>query len=1148
MVRYILMFLFAALASVAGADEGPKPWATNTHPSDVARSRIELTTKAQHQYTVQQGGTMDGRNCRSPMGCGMAREGAFLQTWESNRSVRMENVGDTDVVNPWLSNGRNNFRNVGEIVSSAVAPGMTDAEKAFALWFQEIQYRHHSPGDNNELGDPVKVFNSYGYNTCGNDSICLGTLFRQAGMRAAPARAVGHCISQAFYDDRWHFFDGDMHCVYLLRDNQTVAGEQDLVRDHDLVKRTHSQGILFPDNWWADPDLAALYGFEGPVTGERFGKADTSMNMVLRPGEAIVWRWGQTTPVKYHGFLRTMPTYEGLIYDGLWQYRPDFSKETWRKGATTVENIVPGPDGLAAAEGKTATIVWAMGSPYVFVGGRIEAEGAGMKFFICQDGRTWRPVQDNLDKFFSIVGPAYYQYQLKCQLEGSARLRRLAIINDVQMAPLALPEMAIGENVFTYSDQSSGERKVRITHSWVERSASRPPLAPPGAIFPPDAGEANGTDIVFCWTAPVDPDSDAIADYHFELSRRADMKMPLSMSFYKLISRTADATREKSKDGGAEKITAKSQYTLPQPGLLTPGQRYYWRVRAKDEKGVWGPWSSTWSFTPRGPDYPLDVTLDYDQPKGTGILRWKLNPAGRTPVKYRVYGSDEKGFTVADEKRQGVVGVTKQEMAAWNPWFPANFITETTAAELTVLGSDVSLPAANKTYYRVVAVDQQGKRSGPSDYATAPRPVIYSKPLVTAKMGTEYRYHVCANRSLGDLSSRMNGEQQVRGYFDIEKPKFAVVEGPAWLKLDEATGMLWGTPDAAGKVEVVVTATIDREVRKLDEKVLIWGNEKVVSVSTERVGSATQRFAIDVQPAPAAAAAPKSDKAMKVFVHWDMEGASGLFTREQAWYWEEGVRPQIAQEGRDLLIADVNSASRAALDAGIGQLIVCDTHHGGGNIIIDRMLADPGIEYLERSVGLQDGKRRWMPGLDETVDGLMLMAHHAKAGTKGAFLPHAWSLDWADFRINGQSVGEIGIEACYAGHWNIPLILVQGDEACCREAEGQFPGVITAAVKRAESADRASGLDAEAARRLTARKVAEAIKKLRTARPRPFKPTLPMTVAIRMKTREAAQAAAEKPGVRRADEFTVEARLERQCDVVKWITGHSREMPEAQKR
>ncbi len=1140
-----IMSISLAFASAAGTDDGLKPWSTNTHPTDVAKSHVEEITAGPHQYTIMHGGTMDGRNCRSPMGCGMSREGAFIQTWESNRSVRMENVGETHIVNPWLSNGRNNFRNVDEIVSSAVTPGMTDAEKAFALWFQEIQYRHHSPGDNSELGDPVKVFNVYGYNTCGNDSICLGTLWHKAGLKTAPARALGHCISQAFYDGGWHFYDGDLHSVYLLRDNETVAGEQDIVRDHDLVKRTHSQGILLPEIWWREHSAAALYFFEGEVTGDRAGKADTTMDMVLRPGEALVWRWGQADPLKYHGRLHVTPTYKSAVFSGFWEYRPDFSQETWRQGATSVENITSGTDGLAAEEGKTGTIIWTMRSPYVFVGGRIEAEGADVKFFLSADGKTWRRVQDNLDKLFSIVGPPHYEYQLKCRLAAAARLRRLAVVNDVQMAPMTLPEMVVGENTFTYSDQTTGQRKVRITHHWVERSASRPPEAPPAPIHPPDDGEAAGTDIVFEWAPPGDPDGDAIADYHFELSNRADMRWPLSMSFYKLISRTSDVVKEKDAATNEVKVTVKSRYTVPQPGLLTPGRTYYWRVRAQDDKGVWGPWSRTWSFTPRGPAYPLNVTLDYDHDQGVGTLRWKPNPEGCPPVKYRVYGSDEKGFTIADKRYQSVVGVTTEEMPLW---FPANFIAETTATELAVLGCDVTLPGANKTYYRVVAVDEQGKRSGPSDYATAPRPVIYSQPVVAAQVGAEYCYQICANRSLGDLGSRMVDGRQVKSFWDIEKPRFELEQGPTWLKIDEATGVLSGAADAAGKVEVVVTATIDREVRKLDEPTLKWGREKVVSVTTERVGTDTQKFAIDVQERNSATAARKKDKVLKIFMHWDMEGASGLFTREQAWYWEEGVSQETAEEARNLLIADVNSAVRAALDAGVDELIVCDTHHGGGNIRLDKMLSDPRVTYLVRSVGVQNGKRRWMPGLDETVDGLMLMAHHAKSGTEGAFLPHAQTLAWADLQINGQSVGEIGIETCYAGHWNIPLILVQGDEAACRETQQQFPGVVTAAVKRAESHDRCTGLDAEAARRLTARKVAEAVQKLRTGSFKPFKPKLPMTVAIRMRAPDAAQAAAEKPGVQRTDPYTVEARVAQQCDVIKWITGHGLDMPEPAKR
>ena len=850
-----ILTLLAVSAALAEAPHPPSsviagdawyPRSTDTLPTDVAKSHVEEISEGIHKYTVFQGGTMDGRNCRSPMGCGIAREGAILQTWESNRSVRMENVGDVDVVNPWLSNGCNNFRSVEEIVSSAVSLGMTDADKAFALWFQEIRYRHHSPGDNSELGDPVKVFNVYGYNTCGNDSICLATLWRKAGLKVAPARALGHCISQAFYDGGWHFYDGDMHCVYLMRDNQTVAGEQDIVRDHDLIKRTHSKGILFPDTWWSEPEMCSMYFFEGPVTGERSGKSDTTMNMILRPGEALTWRWGQLRPLKYHGMLHVAPTYEDVIYNGLWAYRPDFSKVVWCRGAAAVENVTMRPDGLAAEEGKTGTIVWSMRSPYVFVGGRLDVEGAGAKFFICQDGKTWKPAPDNLDKFFPIVGPACYEYQLKCQFDGPSRLRRLAIINDVQMAPLALPEMVVGQNVFTYSDQFAEDRKVRITHNWVERSTSRPPTAPATAVWPPDGGETNGTDVVFQWTDSSDPDGDVIADYQFELSARADMKWPLSMSFYKLISRTADATKEKDKATGAERITVKAQYTLPQPGLLTPDRTYYWHMRAQDNKGVWGPWSKTWRFTPRGTAHPLDVTVDYDQAKSAGTLRWRANPLGRRPVKYRVYGSDEKGFTIADQRYQSVVGVTKEEMANWNPWFPANFIAETTATELVVLGGDVNLPAANKTYYRVVAIDELGKRSGPSDYAVAPRPVIYSKPVVTARVGTEYRYQIHAIRSLGDLSSRMANDQQTSGYFDIEKPRFTLTQGPVWLKIDEASGVLSGTPDVPGSTDVTVTVTIDRQVRKLDEAVLRWGREKVVSIEAERIGTATQKFVINV--------------------------------------------------------------------------------------------------------------------------------------------------------------------------------------------------------------------------------------------------------------------------------------------------------------
>ncbi len=799
-----------------------EPWASNTGPTDAAKRHVEEVSSARHEYAVTQGGTMDGQNCSSPLGLFEAPE----LRWESNRSVRIENVGETDVVSPWLSNGRNAFRTMQEIMQSAVAPGMSDREKALALWFQEITYRYHWQGDNNELGDPVRVFNAYGHNTCGNDAICMAGLWTAAGLKVCPARPLTHCISQVFYDAGWHLLDGDMQGLYLLRDNETVASEKDLVDDHDLVKRTHTHGFLHPISRQEAEMQASIFVYEGEAKGTRNCRMDTTMDMTLRPGEALVYRWGHVEPVKYHG--PDKPRFPHAICNSLWEYRPDLSKDLWRKGAETAENIRTTADGLAAEAGQTGTIVWKIRTPYPIVGGRYELEGQEVKVDLSKDGKEWTEMTSGiLDfQFPSEWGP-FYECFLKCTLAADARLKSLAIINDVQTSPFTMPGMVVGDNAFAYTDESPGERKVRITHEWAERSATRPPLAPAAAVFPADGGETDGTDFAFQWQPAEDPDGDGIADYHFMLSDRADVKWPLSLNFWKLISRTPDK--------------GNPRYTLPYVGLLTPGKTYYWRVRAMDDKGVWGPWSQVWSVVPQGPTPPLDVTLDFDPDRGVGTLRWKPNPVGRPAAKYRVYGSDEKGFSVSDEPYEVNLG---QKSTLTSP-FAANFAAETTEAALTVMGEGLDLPNANRAYYRVVAVDANGKRSWSSAYAAAPRPFIYSRPVTTAKAGQQYRYQLAAVRSLGDARNR--GESGM-GFWNIEQPKFALDRAPAWLKIDQATGALSGTPDAAGEAEVAVTALIDREVPQLDENILSWGNYKVVGTSTERIGTATQRFVIKVSP------------------------------------------------------------------------------------------------------------------------------------------------------------------------------------------------------------------------------------------------------------------------------------------------------------
>ena len=140
---------------------------------------------------------------------------------------------------------------------------------------------------------------------------------------------------------------------------------------------------------------------------------------------------------------------------------------------------------------------------------------------------------------------------------------------------------------------------------------------------------------------------------------------------------------------------------------------------------------------------------------------------------------------------------------------------------------------------------------------------------------------------------------------------------------------------------------------------------------------------------------------LKLFMNCDMEGSSGIFTREQAWYWENGVREQVALDARELFTADINSASAAALEAGATELIVCDTHHGGGNLIKEKILTDARIRYLFRSVGIEDGSgdgcRGWMTLSREFCSPDITQ----RQSTPNSFLPHAWNFEWLDFTING---------------------------------------------------------------------------------------------------------------------------------------------------
>lgn len=77
----------------------------------------------------------------------------------------------------------------------------------------------------------------------------------------------------------------------------------------------------------------------------------------------------------------------------------------------------------------------------------------------------------------------------------------------------------------------------------------------------------------------------------------------------------------------------------------------------------------------------------------------------------------------------------------------------------------------------------------------------------------------------------------------------------------------------------------------------------------------------------------------------------------------------------------------------------------------------------------------------------MFVGQHAMAGAKGVLL-HSQSFNVRNIFLNGQPVGEIGQVAAIAGQFDIPVIMLSGDQAACDEVLTLQPKAETVAVKR----------------------------------------------------------------------------------------------------
>lgn len=247
---------------------------------------------------------------------------------------------------------------------------------------------------------------------------------------------------------------------------------------------------------------------------------------------------------------------------------------------------------------------------------------------------------------------------------------------------------------------------------------------------------------------------------------------------------------------------------------------------------------------------------------------------------------------------------------------------------------------------------------------------------------------------------------------------------------------------------------------------------------------------------------------MKILIAADMEGISGVVD------WDH-VNPDHDEYARfrRLMTAEVNAAVRGACDAGAATVLVADGHAGGRNVLIEDL--DPRAELHTGS----PSPLAMVAGADSAISGALFIGFHGRAGTQNAILDHTWSSQRvSNLWLNGDLIGETGLNAALCGHFQVPVLMVSGDRAVCREAAALLGNIETVAVKEATGRMAARCLPPEVAREKVYEAARHATAQLRHSDgPDPYRPSMPVTITIEFPKSDMADRAALLPGARREE-------------------------------
>lgn len=186
---------------------------------------------------------------------------------------------------------------------------------------------------------------------------------------------------------------------------------------------------------------------------------------------------------------------------------------------------------------------------------------------------------------------------------------------------------------------------------------------------------------------------------------------------------------------------------------------------------------------------------------------------------------------------------------------------------------------------------------------------------------------------------------------------------------------------------------------------------------------------------------------LKIYVNTDLEGISGVFNFKQTR--EKGSPENLL--ACEYFMEDLAAVIQGLRDGGATEVVVLDGH---GNQAVVPHLMVPGATYITGTPRPGAGN---LTLLDSTFSAMVMIGFHAMNGTPDGVLCHTQSSKTENkYWYNDIESGELVQNAVIAGFYGVPLVMVTGDVATCREANHFFGDkIVSVATKRGLSREAA---------------------------------------------------------------------------------------------